>query len=350
MLWASNQIQELRIDYSYCETEATDTLSEIPSKYYNYHFDNNAQPSNKPQWRIVDQADNYTVNTFGINIPVSKVCQLQFDIPTNMGPPVYMFYRLTSFYQNHRRYVQSYNEDQINGKAVTNSSLKSKDDCKPLTLNPDGIAYYPCGLIANSFFNDTFSSLVLLNPSAGQSEDYFDMTENGIAWATDRNRFKKTQYNASSVVPPPNWANMFPNGYTEDNMPDIENWESLQNWMRTAGLPTFSKLARRNDDTVLLPGTYQVDIGTNFPVTKYRGSKSLVLTTRSVLGGRNPFLGIAYLVIAGITFALGMIFLVKHLIKPRKLGDHSYLTWNNEQSATGTSSGVGRDADGLRNR
>lgn len=350
MLWASNRVQEIVINYSHCEDQATDTLSEIPSNFYNYHFNDNAEPSNKPQWRLVSQDEGNTVTSSGIAIPVSKVCQLQFDIPTSMGPPVFMFYRLTSFYQNHRRYVQSFNEDQINGKAVTNSSLKSKDDCKPLTLNSDGIAYYPCGLIANSFFNDTFSSPVLLNPPSGQSEDYFKMTEEGIAWATDRNRFKKTNYNPADVVPPPNWAQMFPNGYTEENMPDISTWESLQNWMRTAGLPTFSKLARRNDDTVLEIGTYQIDIGTNFPVLKYNGSKSLVLTTRSVLGGRNPFLGIAYLVIAGVTFALGMIFLVKHLIKPRKLGDHSYLTWNNEQPATGAATGAARDADGLRNR
>lgn len=349
MLWASNQIQEIVIDYSHCENEATETQTMIPNKYVSYTFNDGKTPEIAPQWTLVSMADNNTVNTFGINIPVKKVCQIQFETPTDMGPPVYMFYRLTSFYQNHRRYVQSYNEDQINGKPVTNSSLKSKDDCKPLTLNPDGIAYYPCGLIANSFFNDTFSSPLLLNPSNGQSEDYYDMTESGIAWATDRNRFKKTEYNASQVVPPPNWAEMFPDGYTDENMPDISNWESLQNWMRTAGLPTFSKLARRNDETLFTAGIYRVDVGLNFPVLKYDGTKSLVLSTRSVLGGRNPFLGIAYLVIAGITFALGMLFWLKHMIKPRKLGDHSYLSWNNEQP-TATSSATARDDNSLRAR
>lgn len=350
MLWASNTVQEIVIDYSHCLEEASNSsLSTIPEKYVSYTFTDSKGPDNQPQWQVINKPDNNTVDTYGIKIPVKQVCQIDFEIPTNMGPPVYMFYRLNSFYQNHRRYVQSFNELQLNGKVQSNDSLKSINDCKPLTLDPNGKAYYPCGLIANSFFNDTFSSPVLLNPSGDQSGNYFNMTDRGVAWSTDKDRFQKTEYNASDVVPPPNWAEMFPDGYTDDNLPNIAEWESLQNWMRTAGLPTFSKLARRNDDTQLVPGTYRVEIGYNFPVLKYDGSKSLVLSTRTVLGGRNPFLGIAYLVIAGITFTLGMAFWLKHMIKPRKLGDHTYLSWNNEQTS-GSATGAGRDTDSLRAR
>jgi len=56
-----------------------------------------------------------------------------------------------------------------------------------------------------------------------------------------------------------------------------------------------------------------------FPADVYKGTKSIVLSTRTVMGGRNPFLGIAYLVVGGICILLGAIFTVTHLLKPRSV-------------------------------
>ena len=57
----------------------------------------------------------------------------------------------------------------------------------------------------------------------------------------------------------------------------------------------------------------------DFPVTIFDGTKAILLSTRTVMGGKNPFLGIAYVVVAGICVLLGALFTVTHLIKPRYL-------------------------------
>lgn len=76
-----------------------------------------------------------------------------------------------------------------------------------------------------------------------------------------------------------------------------------------------------------------------FNVTEYGGTKSIIISTRTVMGGKNPFLGIAYIVVGGLCILLGALFTVTHLIKPRKLGDHTYLSWNNENPSTAATTG-----------
>ena len=85
-----------------------------------------------------------------------------------------MFYALKNFYQNHRRYIRSRNDNQLLG------NLQEKldpDDCKPYrdcgnsidccngavgegpcgNKLPNETVYLPCGAIANSFFSDIIS-------------------------------------------------------------------------------------------------------------------------------------------------------------------------------------------------
>jgi hypothetical protein len=41
------------------------------------------------------------------------------------------------------------------------------------------------------------------------------------------------------------------------------------------------------------------------------------LTTNTPLGGRNPYVGIAYMAIAGLSVLLGVLFSLRQIIKPR---------------------------------
>lgn len=118
-------------------------------------------------------------------------------------------------------------------------------------------------------FLDTFSTLTLLNP-AGSSEpsQSYNFSSSGIAWPGEAKKYATTPIgpggypNLSSIVPPPNWRIRFPNNYTTDNPPpDLRTDEHFQNWMRTAGLPTFTKLYGRNDNDKMQKGIYEITIG-----------------------------------------------------------------------------------------
>lgn len=62
-----------------------------------------------------------------------------------------MYYGLTNFYQNHRRYVKSRDDAQLAGGTV-NSEGDLSSDCDPFREN-NSIPIAPCGAVANSMFN-----------------------------------------------------------------------------------------------------------------------------------------------------------------------------------------------------
>lgn len=124
-------------------------------------------------------------------------------------------------------------------------------DCKPIT-SIGGKPVYPCGLIANSVFNDSYTQPILID----QAQTY-NFTAKGITWKNEHQKYKEAGYaSPSDVVPPPNWALRYPDGYTE--FPDLRDDEHFQVWMRTAGLPTFRKLFFRNDDETMVAGRYRI--------------------------------------------------------------------------------------------
>jgi hypothetical protein len=257
------QVQELSIDYTQCSTEAgqggsASDFTDIPADRFSSLF-RSSNATSTPQWRrnlTTAQPD------FGVEQEDTSVCSLRFSIPNDIGPPVLLFYQLTNFFQNHRRYVKSLDTNQLLGSALDNNTIAGSA-CDPLQLNETSKkAYYPCGLIANSLFNDTINTPVAITSAKTKDgREPYPMTNKGIAWSSDGELYRKTEYTRDQVEPPPNWIKRYPNGYTKENdIPDISQYEEFQVWMRTAGLPTFSKLARRNDDEPMKAGTYQIDI------------------------------------------------------------------------------------------
>lgn len=255
LIWANTRVQEVILDYSRCAIDAPiyPQFSALPGSNIESSFKSGQH--SKAMWsRRTDV--NVTFAT-GATDRTTR-CTLRFTIPNNIGPPVYLYYRLTNFYQNHRRYVKSLDLDQLKGQALPNITIRG-GPCDPLRIDPNTQkAYYPCGLVANSLFNDTIYEPRRLDVKENAT---YPMTKKGISWPSDRKVYKKSQYRWDQVTPPPNWASQYPEGYTEKTPPpNLEEHEDFQVWMRTAGLPTFSKLSRRNVDSPATAGTYEIDV------------------------------------------------------------------------------------------
>jgi len=139
----------MTFDYTDCDTVqpsgSLDTLTLVDIPKYRYQLraaDSDAQFST-PQYAFIQNSS--------AALGSQSQCIVRFDVPADLEPSILLYYKLTNFYQNHRRYVSSLDSDQLKGKHRTVSDLRN-GDCKPVAVEGDRVIY-PCGLIANSLFN-----------------------------------------------------------------------------------------------------------------------------------------------------------------------------------------------------
>jgi len=247
---------------------------------------------------------------YGSRCENKNPCQLTVEIKEAFKGNVYFYYGLENYFQNHRRYVKSRSDSQLTGK------LDNLGDCSPLD-KINGTIIAPCGAIANSMFNDTFN----LTDTYGNA---VPITINGVIWEIDRDvKFKNPPGDDlceafKGTVKPPNWKNDVCE-LDKDN-PENNGFRNVDFivWMRTAALPSFRKLyrilERKNEYVDGLPaGRYTLNIKNNYPVNEFNGKKSFIISTTAWTGGKNRFLGIAYIVIGCICVVLGAIFSFIHI-------------------------------------
>ncbi|KAH0459852.1 hypothetical protein IEQ34_010515 [Dendrobium chrysotoxum] len=246
------------------------------------------------------------------NSSISKTCTRKLKVPKDMDKPIYVYYQLDNFYQNHRRYVKSRNDQQLRDASKANET----SHCDPEKTTADGMPIVPCGLIAWSLFNDTYSF------TRGNGEAMI-VNKKDISWKSDRD------HKFGSDVYPKNFqiGALIGGGKLDPKIP-LSEQEDLIIWMRTAALPTFRKLYGRIDVDLKENDIITVALENNYNTYSFGGKKKLVLSTTTWLGGRNNFLGIAYLSVGGLCFFLSTAFTVVSLVKPRTIGDPSYLSWN----------------------
>ncbi|KAG0478017.1 hypothetical protein HPP92_012736 [Vanilla planifolia] len=206
------------------------------------------------------------------NKKISKTCTRVLTVPKDMDKPIYVYYQLDNFYQNHRRYVKSRNDQQLRDKSKANET----SGCDPEKTTSDGTPIVPCGLIAWSLFNDTYN----FSRNSGEA---LVVNKKDISWKSDRD------HKFGSDVYPKNFQNgdLIGGGTLNDSKP-LSEQEDLIVWMRTAALPTFRKLYGRIEVDLKENDTITVTLDNNYNTFSFGGKKKKLGDPSYLSWNRNP--------------------------------------------------------------
>ena len=236
---------------------------------------------------------------------LGEICNKQLTLENDIDSPVFVYYQLNGFFQNSRRYVKSKETDQLTG-----DDISVHDECEPAeknkemgfspsqtaldgsALDPEAYAV-PCGLMAKTFFNDSFSF------SIGSTDLTVD--ETNIAFDKDKKLY-------------------------DENPDRSKQWMDMTNehflvWMRPSGLPNPKKLWGRIDRDLKQGEKIDIAINNNYDVSHYKGKKKIVLSNATKFGGKNKFLGISYIVVGALSILCAIIFPIGYRFQMQKEKD-----------------------------
>lgn len=287
-------------------------------------------------------------------------------VPSDMQPPINVYYRVSGVFQNYRRYTKSRSSKQMRGPTKSGEQpLKASELalCAPqlyetgepnARLPQDGLVL-PCGLQAWSFFNDTFQIRKVVS-GEGQSVPV-DMNFNNIAWSADQQLYGNISaenfntlpaYRGGKAMQEEVWQSD-PDGSGGSNLQPLRGgqaleedvWESTtlqQNedfhvWMRLGIKPTVQKLYGVIEEPLRAGQELKIFGFNRFNSYEYGGRKELILSEQNFLGSAKDgsrFLGYAYCTVGILASLAGLALQFAFCIQPRRFGDISYLSWNRE--------------------
>jgi hypothetical protein len=273
-----------------------------------------------------------------------KICTMSITLDHDMNAPVYFYYEIDNFYQNHRKYMMSKSDYQLRGKSDDTSDKECGNFEKW-----DEKRIYPCGMIARSVFTDRFRMAVngeelcssemsdnacVLYP-ANSTDEWNDQwarweqepnwSKRGIAWRSDED--EKFTYSDSIAASATQSGEL-----QEDSGLDLPRTDDndLIVWMRTAALPHFRKLHRIIRDRDLKKGeVLNITIASWFDVDSFNGKKYVALGTTTWAGLDNSPLGWSLIGFALFCVLLAFVIGATMVFNARPLAAVDMFEWHN---------------------
>eukprot|EP00210_Caulerpa_lentillifera_P007272 g6954.t3 len=270
--------------------------------------------------------------------------EITIEVREKMESPVYVYYELKDFYQNHKRYVRSVEFEQIGKGNISASDLSV---CKPYRLIPgngstdesttecvlisitEHFMYVligvinPCGLLAHSYFNDTFKL------QSSWTSDVADlglkMKETGIATEWDR-KYLYGDHEAKNFNEDVNTRG---GGQIEGPLNEDEHFMV---WMKVGSRPTVRKLYGIIESDIPKGAHLTFEIQNRYNTYDFSGEKRLILSTANWTGGRDIFTGILFFVIGGMSALACLVILFVDRRVNREAGDIRALSWERKKN------------------
>jgi hypothetical protein len=252
-------------------------------------------------------------------------CDIPVYIPTDMKPPIWLQYRLTNFYQNYNSYFISRDSMQLRGLSDSSECLVDGSNSYGIGVSSsNNETLSPCGLFAQSLFNDSYEIIQRDNctcdfvPSGFQCEEETCVHREPTLIRDDLGYDEDFYANHESY---PNELNTL---YLHDRFPeDVVSSElgvksmGFVTWMRAAAFSEFKKPVAKMQvlGVSKLEANTEITIRVNsrYPVENFRGTKSIVLFSGQGLRNNNVCLSLWCFLFAGFCFVFAIVIRV-HLM------------------------------------
>ena len=237
-----------------------------------------------------------------------------------MEPPIWLQYRLTNFYQNYNSYFMSRDSMQLRGMTDSSECMLDGSGSVGIGVSSSGQYLSPCGLFAQSLFNDSYQIVQQDNCTCDENliSDEFSCETQSCVHRTPTLIQDDLGYDEDFYANHENYLNESNTKYLYETFPqDIVSSElgveslRFRTWMRAAAFSEFKKPVAKMQVLGVsgLEANTEITIRVHsrYPVEGFQGTKSIVLYSGQGLRHNNTYLSILCFVFSCLSAVFAVI-------------------------------------------